>query len=69
LLLGHPENLLALPLVQPEGAHAVGLVASVRDPLTPMTQALIAFAEKVDLAAEINQRVAELWERRTDTPQ
>jgi hypothetical protein len=34
-----------------------------------MTQALIAFAEKVDLAAEINQRVAELWERRTDTPQ
>jgi DNA-binding transcriptional LysR family regulator len=63
LLLGHPDHLVALPLVDPIGAHAIGLVASSLDPLTPMTRALIAFAEEVDLAADIEERVVESWGR------
>jgi len=63
LLLGQPEHLVALPLVDPVGSHTVGLVASSRDPLTPMTRALIAFAEEVDLGADIEQRVAGSWGR------
>lgn len=63
LLLGHPEHLVALPLVDPVGSHSLGLVASSRDPLTPMTRALIAFAEQVDLGADIEQRVAQSWSR------
>jgi len=61
LLLGQPEHLVALPLVDPVGSHTIGLVASSRDPLTPMARALIAFTEDVDLAADIEHRVAESW--------
>ncbi len=61
LLLGQPEHLVALPLVDPLGSHTIGLVASSRDPLTPLTRQLIAFVEEVDLAADIEHRVAESW--------
>jgi DNA-binding transcriptional LysR family regulator len=61
LLLGPGAGLSALPLTQPSGAHAVGLVASSRDPLTPMTRALLAVAAEHDLAADIERDIAHAW--------
>jgi DNA-binding transcriptional LysR family regulator len=61
LMLGQPEQLVAVPLVEPVGSHAVGLVASSRDPLTPMTQAFIAFAQEVQLAADIERHIDQSW--------
>lgn len=63
LLLEHPGPLVAIPLVEPVGSHTIGLVASSLDPLTPMTRALIAFAESFDLAANIEARVSGSWGR------
>ena len=61
LLLGRQAGLIALPLVQPVGSHTLGLVASARDPLTPMTQALLAFAKGLDLARDIEAHIARSW--------
>ncbi len=61
LLLGPRAGLISLPLTEPEGAHTVGLVASSRDPLTPMTRALLAVAAEHDLAAEIERDIAQGW--------
>jgi DNA-binding transcriptional LysR family regulator len=63
LMLGQPEHLVAIPLVEPAGSHAVGLVASSRDPLTPMTRAFIAFAQEVHLAADIERHIDKSWGR------
>jgi DNA-binding transcriptional LysR family regulator len=63
LMLGQPEHLVAIPLVDPVGSHAVGLVASSRDPLTPMTRAFIAFAQEVHLAADIERHIDQSWGR------
>jgi len=62
LLLGQREGLLALPLVDPIGKHAVGLVASSRDPLTPMTRELLNVARQFDLAAAIEREIRALWQ-------
>lgn len=61
LLLGRQAGLVALPLTEPTAEHAVGLVASSRDPLTPMTRAFLAVARERDLAAEIERDIAHLW--------
>ena len=61
LLLGPRAGLIALPLNEPSGAHTVGLVASSRDPLTPMTRALLAIAAERDLSAEIERDIVHAW--------
>jgi DNA-binding transcriptional LysR family regulator len=61
LLLGHQQALIALPLIEPTGAHTLGLMASSRDPLTPMTQALLAFARQFDLSSAIEQEIGRAW--------
>lgn len=61
LLLGEHEGLLALPLTEPSGSHAVGLVAPARDPLLPMTRALLAFAQEMNLARDIEDHIARSW--------
>jgi DNA-binding transcriptional LysR family regulator len=61
LLLGRQQDLIALPLIEPVGAHTLGLVASSRDPLTPMTQALLAFAQRFDLSSAIEQEIGNVW--------
>jgi DNA-binding transcriptional LysR family regulator len=63
LLLGEPVELTALPLVDPIGSHVLGLVASSRDPLTPMTRALLGFAQDVDLVRDIELRIDRHWRR------
>jgi DNA-binding transcriptional LysR family regulator len=65
LLLGGQPGLVALPLTEPSVEHAVGLVASSRDPLTPMTRAFLAVARERDLAAEIEADIAHLWAMRS----
>jgi DNA-binding transcriptional LysR family regulator len=61
LLLGHQQDLIALPLVEPTGTHTLGLVASSREPLTPMTQALLACAREFDLSSAIEQEIGRAW--------
>lgn len=50
-VLGAGTDLRALPLDQPSASHAVGLVASSRDPLSPLARAFLAEAGLVDVAA------------------
>jgi DNA-binding transcriptional LysR family regulator len=41
-------NLLrAIPIVSPEASHTIGLVAPAREPMTPLTAALVAEARRV----------------------
>jgi DNA-binding transcriptional LysR family regulator len=57
LLLGDMDGLTALPLVEPTASHAVGLVASSRDPLPPVVRAFLDVAKQFDLNHEIAHRV------------
>jgi DNA-binding transcriptional LysR family regulator len=47
-----PTNVRAIPLVEPEVAHTIGLVVVERDPLPPLTAAL--FSEARHLAPALN---------------
>jgi DNA-binding transcriptional LysR family regulator len=40
-------GLVAVPIVEPEAEHLVGLVTARRDPLTPVLAALLAEAERL----------------------
>jgi DNA-binding transcriptional LysR family regulator len=59
LLLEKKRELLIIPLVEPEAFHTLGLVASVREPLAPLSRALLDFAESLDLSSEIEKRIAQ----------
>jgi DNA-binding transcriptional LysR family regulator len=61
LLIGPQQDLIALPLVEPTGTHTLGLVASSREPLTPMTQALLTFARQFDLSSAIEKEIKRAW--------
>jgi DNA-binding transcriptional LysR family regulator len=39
--------LRAIPIVEPEATHCIGLVAPAREPMTPLTAALVAEARRV----------------------
>jgi DNA-binding transcriptional LysR family regulator len=54
LLLAARDGLQAVPLIEPDASHLIGLVASDRDPLPPVAQALLSLASRLDLAALIN---------------
>ncbi|WP_213804685.1 LysR family transcriptional regulator [Granulicella sp. dw_53] len=56
-LLGEMNGLRVLPLVEPNAAHAVGLVASDRDPLPPVARAFLDVAKQFDLRREIARRL------------
>ncbi|MFO7478550.1 MAG: LysR family transcriptional regulator [Methyloceanibacter sp.] len=47
--VGYAGGLRALPLVKPVCTHAIGLVVSDRDPLTPIANALLRCARGLDL--------------------
>ena len=51
--------MVALPLVGPEASHAVGLVASDRDPLPPVARAFLDVAKQFDLSHEIEKRLTQ----------
>ena len=45
--LGLTDVLRAIPIVEPEATHTIGLVAPAREPLTPLTAALVTEARRV----------------------
>jgi DNA-binding transcriptional LysR family regulator len=61
LLLGQTEGLTAIPLIEPNASHLIGLVASDRDPLPPVAHALLDLVRRLDIATTINRQVDRLW--------
>ncbi len=61
-LLGEMEGLTTLMLVEPVASHAVGLVASDRDPLPPVARAFLDVAKQFDLNHEIARRLTQAQE-------
>ena len=41
------KMLRAIPIVEPEATHTIGLVAPAREPMTPLTAALVMEARRV----------------------
>src|SRR5262245_24437068 len=50
--LGLTETIRAIPIVGPEAVHTIGLVVPAREPMTPLTAALVAEAQR--LAPELD---------------
>jgi DNA-binding transcriptional LysR family regulator len=57
LLFERMRGLVSIPLVEPETFRTLGLVAADREPLAPLTRALLDFARGKDLTAEIERRI------------
>ncbi len=45
--LGLTDVLRAIPIVEPEASHTIGLVVPAREPMTPLTAALVVEARRV----------------------
>jgi DNA-binding transcriptional LysR family regulator len=45
--LGLTDTIRAIPIVEPEAVHTIGLVVPAREPMTPQTAALVAEARRV----------------------
>ena len=45
--LGLTETIRAIPIVEPEAVHTVGLVVPEREPMTPLSAALVAEAQRL----------------------
>jgi DNA-binding transcriptional LysR family regulator len=45
--LGLTDTIRAIPIVEPEAVHTIGLVVPLREPMTPQTAALVAEARRV----------------------
>jgi DNA-binding transcriptional LysR family regulator len=52
--LGLTETIRAIPIVEPEAVHTIGLVVPAREPMTPLNAALVAEAKRV--ARTLNTR-------------
>lgn len=50
--LGLTETIRAIPIVEPEAVHTVGLVVPAREPMTPLNAALVAEAKRLALMLE-----------------
>ena len=51
--LGVEEPVRAIPIVEPEVVHEIGLVVPLRDPVIPMVAALVAEARKLAESKEL----------------
>jgi DNA-binding transcriptional LysR family regulator len=51
--LGLTATIRAIPIVEPEAVHTIGLVVPARAPMTPLTAALVAEAQR--LAPELEE--------------
>jgi DNA-binding transcriptional LysR family regulator len=59
LLLKETAGLSAIPLIEPEASHLIGLVASDRDPLPPVARALLDLARRLDIGKAIDRNIEE----------
>ena len=50
--LGLTDTIRAIPIVEPEAVHTIGLVVPAREPMTPLNAALVAEARRI--AATLN---------------
>jgi DNA-binding transcriptional LysR family regulator len=50
--LTETNALRAIPIVEPEASHTIGLVAPAREPMTPLTAALVAEARRAALPVD-----------------
>jgi DNA-binding transcriptional LysR family regulator len=57
LLFEKRHGLVSIPLVEPEVFHTLGLVATEREPLSPLPRAFLDFAQGLDLTAEIERKI------------
>ena len=59
--LGLTDTIRAIPIVEPEAVHTIGLVVPAREPMTPLTAALVAQAKQVaktmNEAASVHQKL------------
>jgi len=51
--LGLTERLRSIPIVDPEAVHMIGLVVPNREPMTPLTAALVAEAKHMAMAGNV----------------
>ncbi|WP_036257395.1 LysR family transcriptional regulator [Methylocapsa aurea] len=51
-LLGMSEPLRSIPIIEPQEVHKIGLVLPRREPMPPLTRALLAEANKLELAQQ-----------------
>jgi DNA-binding transcriptional LysR family regulator len=52
--LGLTETMRAIPIVEPEAVHTIGLVVPAREPMTPLAAALVTEARRVARRLERN---------------
>jgi DNA-binding transcriptional LysR family regulator len=45
--LGLTDTIRAVPIVEPEAVHTIGLVVPAREPMTPLNAALVTEARRV----------------------
>jgi hypothetical protein len=45
--LGLTGTIRSIPIVEPEAVHTIGLVVPAREPMTPLTAALVAEAKRM----------------------
>jgi DNA-binding transcriptional LysR family regulator len=57
LLLEQKHDLITIPLIEPEAFHMLGLVASDHEPLAPLPRALLEFAQRLDISAQIERAI------------
>jgi DNA-binding transcriptional LysR family regulator len=50
--LGLTDTIRSIPIVEPDVTHVIGLVVPHREPMTPLTAALVAEAQKVALTLD-----------------
>jgi DNA-binding transcriptional LysR family regulator len=58
LLLPPQTDVIALPLVDPDASHVIGLAASDREPVAPLTREFFAVAKETDLSSLIDKHSA-----------
>jgi DNA-binding transcriptional LysR family regulator len=56
-LFGVPAGMCAIPLIDPQPAHEIGLVIADREPAPPLARALMETATHLDLQSQLDQVV------------
>src|SRR5215469_14368760 len=59
LLPRETDGLVGIPLTEPKATHLIGLVASDRDPLPPVAQALLNVARRLEMESAIDRALAQ----------
>jgi len=62
--LGLTETIRAIPIVEPEAVHTIGLVVPAREPMTPLNTALVAEAKRLARTLDPELAAAEAQARR-----